>query len=56
MKCFKCGRTLQSNTKHFYINGKPIGPTCYANIGQKTKIMPSKAVINDQPDFFKEMK
>jgi len=57
MKCFKCGRTLQSYTKHFYLDGKPIGPTCYESLGQKPQSkVANKVIINDQPDLFKEMK
>ena len=55
MKCFKCGRALQSGTKHFYLDGKPIGPTCYAALGQKPQNkITNKVIVNDQPDLFGE--
>lgn len=56
MQCFKCGRVLKSGGKHYYLHGKPIGPTCYESLGHKPKQLPAtKVVANEQPDLFKEV-
>jgi len=55
LRCFKCGKPLKSGCKHFYLDGKAIGPTCYDELKNKAyKPHNSQAVINDQPDLFKE--
>lgn len=54
MRCFKCGRPLHGSEKPHYIDGKPIGPTCYKKL-QIAKAAKSKAVKNEQPDLFKDL-
>lgn len=55
MKCAICGRVLKSTTKHHFIGGMPIGPTCYARLDtKKVRIVQSKVIANDQPDLFKD--
>jgi hypothetical protein len=47
---------LKSGGKHYYLHGKPIGPTCYESLGHKPKQLPAtKVVANEQPDLFKEV-
>jgi hypothetical protein len=57
MKCAICGRQLKPTTKHHFIGGMPIGPTCYARLDtKKVRIVPSKVIANDQPDLFEDGK